>query len=317
MTEATCIIGASGFIGGKTLARLLREPEAGSVRVLVHRSPVDPHPGMNSVQGDASDLDSLERLLDLEAVVLNFAYGGEGAGERVARALGTACARRGVRRLVHVSTCSVYGTTSGQVIDEASPCAPATAYERAKRAVEEVLQAEAHGRYELVILRPTAVFGPGGKNLETLALRVLRQSWPRRYLRACAMGRRRMHAVDVECVAAAVLFLASAPLEAPVERFIVSQDDEPMNDYRSIEAFLVRRFGAAPYPLAPVAPPPFLLSAGLRLAGRSVTDPLRSYSAAKLASCGFRRPRGFQDALEEYAGWLEQRETGQATHARA
>ena len=316
MTSLICMIGASGFLGGRTLRRAHCDDRI-RLRVLVHGRAIAHLAAVESVRGDAADQDSLERLLEPEAVALNFAYGGDEAGERIARALGGACARRKVRRLVHVSTCSVYGTTPGQVIDEASPCAPATTYERAKRAVEEILQAEAHGRYELVILRPTAVFGPGGKNLETLALRVLRQSWPRRYLRACAMGRRRMHAVDVECVAAAALFLASAPLEAPVERFIVSQDDEPMNDYRSIEAFFVRRFGAAPYPLAPVAPPPFLLLAGLRLAGRSVTEPLRSYSAAKLASRGFRKPRGFQDALEEYAAWLQQRETDQASHARA
>ena len=207
MSALVCMIGASGFIGSRTLQR------AGKVRVLVHQRPVQRSTHVESIQGDAADPVALDRLLEPEAVVLNFAYGGEALGE----ALAVACVRRRIRRLVHVSTCSVYGTARGELIDEDTPCAPRTAYERAKHAVEGILERQAAGRFELAILRPTAVFGPGGKNLESLALRVLRQPWARRYPRACAMGARRMHAVDVECVAAAALFLGGAPLSAPVE----------------------------------------------------------------------------------------------------
>jgi nucleoside-diphosphate-sugar epimerase len=206
---------------------------------------------------------------------------------------------------VHASTCSVYGRASGELIGEETPCAPASAYDRTKHAVEGILQRHAQGRYELVILRPTAVFGPGGRNLESLAHRVLRQSWPRRYLRACAMDRRHMHTVDVECVAGAAVFAAAAPLKQPLERFIVSQDDEPGNDYASIEEFFVRRFGATRYPLSPLPLPVPLMRWALRLAGRSDAEPHRLYSAAKLAQRGFMRPRPFGAALEEYAGWIE------------
>ena len=132
-----------------------------------------------------------------------------------------------------------------------------------------------------MLLRPTAVFGPGGRNLESLALRVLRQPWPRRYLRACVMGRRRMHAVDVDCVAAAALFAATTAMSAAVERFIVSQDDEPQNDYAALEAFFAARFGRR-YPVPPLALPAGVLAAALRLAGRSNVEPQRRYSNARL-----------------------------------
>lgn len=303
MTPTLCILGASGFIGGRALWRA-RSSGAWKVRALAHRRPMQDTASAEIVQGDATDTGCLDRLLEPGAVALNFAYAPDGAGERIAHALSAACARRGVLRLVHVSTCSVYGTTPGEVITEDSPCEPSTPYERSKHAIEDLLRSGASGRYELIVLRPTAVFGAGGRNLESLALRVLGQSWPRRYLRACAMGRRRMHAIDVDCVAAAALFLASTPMRAPVEAFIVSQDDEPMNDYQSLEAFFVRRFGMASYPLRPLSVPPRLLSIALRLAGRSVTDPCRSYIAAKLAGRGFRPPRSFAEGLEEYAAWF-------------
>jgi nucleoside-diphosphate-sugar epimerase len=267
------------------------------VRALSHQRTLDSR-GIEVVHGDAADPAALEQLITDGSVVLNLVHG----AEALAHALAKACAQRGVRRLVHVSTCSVYGIAPGERVDEDTPCLPVTLYERSKHAVEGILERDA--RCPLVILRPTAVFGPGGTNLETLALRVLRQPWPWRYLRACAMGRRRMHAVDVDCVAAAALFLAAAPLEAQSERFIVSQDEEPDNNYASLEAFFVRRFGAARYPLAPLPLPRRALRWALRAAGRSNVEPLRVHSAARLARRGFAPPRGFATALEEYADWI-------------
>ncbi len=291
------MLGASGFVGSRALARTAGR----EVRALAHRRPI---PGAAIVEGDGTDAATLDRLLEPDAVVLNFAYGDEASAVRLAEALGAACARRRVRRLVHVSTCSVYGTAPGMLIDEDTPCMPAAPYERAKHAAEMTLERGA-GSYELAILRPTAVFGPGGKNLETLALRVLRQAWPRRYVRACAMGRRRMHVVDVECVAAAALFLTTAQLESKVERFVVSQDDESANNYADIEAFLTERFGARHFPVPPLAWQAGALGLALRLAGRSNVEPRRRYSAARLAQRGFAAPRPFAAALEEYAGWIE------------
>jgi nucleoside-diphosphate-sugar epimerase len=296
------ILGASGFVGNRALERARRLGHR--VRVLVHRRPVSA-PGVEVVQGDAGDPDALLGLLVRDAVVINFVHG----GERLAEALAEACVRLGVRRIVHVSTCSVYGRSPGRRLDEDSPCLPVSEYERTKLAVEHVLEARA-GRYQLVILRPTAVFGPGGRNLETLALRVLRQSWPLRYLRACAMGRRRMHAVDVEYVAAATLFLAAAALEHPGERFIVSQDDEPENNYAALEELFVRRLHAARYPVPPLRLPEAALRAALRILGRSDVEPARRYSAAKLAQRGFVPPRDFAAGLGEYADWI-------ARHARS
>jgi nucleoside-diphosphate-sugar epimerase len=302
VNSTICILGAAGFVGARALRRVAGGH--GEIRVLAHRRDIASFENLSTVRGAADDAAALDRVLSPGAVVLNFVYGGASDAPRIAQALGAACARQKVRRLVHVSTTDVYGASPGRLIDERSACEPVNEYQRAKHACEEILVAAARSAYELVILRPTGVFGPGGRNLETLAVRVLRQSWPRRYLRACAMGRRRMHAVDVDCVAAAALFLATAPLEAPCERFIVAQDEEPDNNYAALEAFFVRRFGAARYPVPPLSPPPSALRWALRVAGRSNVEPLRVHSSAKLAGHGFAPPRGFAGALEEYADWI-------------
>ena len=80
---------------------------------------------------------------------------------RAARALADACAKARILRLVHVSTAVVVGDSASSVIDEKTPCDPATAYELAKFQVERLLMEKARDAFELVILRPTAVFGPG------------------------------------------------------------------------------------------------------------------------------------------------------------
>jgi nucleoside-diphosphate-sugar epimerase len=293
-----CLIGASGFVGRRVLER-----SNGPVRALLHRNPVD---AAHVVTGNATERASLDRLLEPGSVAINAAYAA-GQAERLAEELGAACAARGVRRLVHLSTVSVYGAAPGRIVDEDTPCVPRTPYEREKHAAEAILERHAAGRFELVLLRPAAVFGPGGRNLETLALRVRREPWPRRYLRACAMGQRRMHAVDVDCVAHAALYATAMPLRAPAETFVVSQDEEPGNDYAAIEDYFVRRFAAAPYPVPLLPVPPAVLGTMLRLAGRSDAEPNRRYSAARLASRGFRAPRSFAAGLEEYAAWMEQR----------
>jgi nucleoside-diphosphate-sugar epimerase len=299
VNSTICILGAAGFVGARTLRRF----GGNETCVLAHRQAVG---SGHTVQGSADDAAALDRLLAPDCVVLNFVYGGAANASRIAEAVGAACARRKVRRLVHISSIDVYGMTPGALIDEGSPCRPVTDYQRAKDACEEILVAASRSAFELVILRPAAVFGPGGRNLESLARRVLREPWPRRYPRACAMGRRRMHAVDVEHVAAAAQWATTAPLSGPAERFIVAQDDEPQNDYASLEAFFARRFGRGAYPVPPIAVPTGVQRLALRLAGRSDAEPQRRYSSAKLAAQGFRAPRPFAEGLAEYADWIRQ-----------
>ena len=108
-----------------------------------------------------------------------------------------------------------------------------------------------------------------------------------------------MARLDVEHVAAAAQWAAGAKLDARVERFIVAQDEEAQNNYASLEAFFVQRLGRAAYPLPPISVPAGVQRLALRMA-----EPQRRYSSAKLAARGFRGPRPFAAALDEYADWM-------------
>ena len=93
------------------------------------------------------------------------------------RNLARAAEARGIRRIVFVSSAAVYGDAVPRRGEDA-PTNPTHAYGQSKLAAEAVMrdwQAADPGGRSLVIVRPTAVFGPGGKgNLHLLAAQIAR-----------------------------------------------------------------------------------------------------------------------------------------------
>lgn len=302
-----CILGGSGFVGDRLMSRLARRPLQ-QVRALRHSRDIAVLPGTSIVRGSVHDARALEQLLCPGAVVVNMVnFGDRTESARTgALTLATACAEARIARLVHVSTAVVVGDAPTGDIDEYTPCNPGTPYEHAKLSTENSLREGAEGTFELVILRPTAVFGPGGRNLITLVRRLQSGSRTLRYLRACIMGRRCMNVVDVEAVAAAIEFLALFPHKFDEQIFIVSDDDEPTNNYLDLERALARRMRVPGYPFPVFALPSWMLRSVLRMTGRPSRDPDRRYSWARLRGLGFEKPRPFDAALEEFAASISE-----------
>jgi nucleoside-diphosphate-sugar epimerase len=87
------------------------------------------------------------------------------------RALAREALQSGAGRFVHLSSTAAMGTPQETVVDEATPCRPASHYEISKRAAEEALLA-LHREQGLgaVILRPCLVAGEGKRGGEFLRL---------------------------------------------------------------------------------------------------------------------------------------------------
>lgn len=81
------------------------------------------------------------------------------------RRLAESCASAGVRRFVYLSSIGVHGNESGdRPIDESSPLCPVDHYAVSKYEAElQLREIEQAGQLELVIVRPTLVYGPGVK----------------------------------------------------------------------------------------------------------------------------------------------------------
>jgi nucleoside-diphosphate-sugar epimerase len=302
------ITGSSGFLGGHLIG-LLSGRDHIRVKALVSRSRGNQRwPGANTVTvpGDLLHPETLPELVEPGCTVVNLAYLASHSAEDNLKAMAhlvETCSRARIKRLIHCSTAVVVGGAADDEITEETPCTPANAYEAVKLELEHFLSKQAKGHFEYVILRPTAVFGPGGKNLLKLAGDLASGHRVVNYLRSCLYGYRRMNLVSVDNVTSAIAFLMEADRSVAGNTFIVSDDDAPTNNFRDVEAYLIHALGLRDYPIPRVALPPSLLAAALKLAGKSSTNPKRNYLPRKLMAAGYKRSVSFQEGLMAFADW--------------
>jgi len=171
------VTGATGFTGGHLVRRLASAGD--TVRALVRSSGAAPHvheSGVEVVQGDLTDGHSLLRACEGVEVVYNIgalyrtaglpasayrAVNAEGVG-----ALVRAAAAAGVRRVVHCSTVGVHGDVEHPPANEDAPLRPGDVYQETKVDGERLAtEAAAQTGIELVIARPSGIYGPGDRRL--------------------------------------------------------------------------------------------------------------------------------------------------------
>jgi len=174
------VTGATGFLGRRTVEILI--DQGFPVRALV-RTPSKSgnlaQLGAEIAQGDVTDPDSLKPAFVGVDYVIHAAADTSGTDEGARRVTigGTRnildlCAASQVKKLVYISSCSVYGSADykdGQVVDENSPLERFPErrgiYSWAKLEAEKlVLEAMDQGRVSAVCLRPGTIYGPGGEN---------------------------------------------------------------------------------------------------------------------------------------------------------
>lgn len=167
------ITGGAGFVGAHLTRRLLERghrvtsldlrpgPEDESLR----------QAGARMLQGSVADREAVDRATAGADIVFHLAspFGDPLAPAKAfeeTEVVGTdvvlaAARRHGVRRVVHCSTQGVHGIVTTPVGDEDSPIAPRDGYCEAKARGEEVAQAAIAQGQDVVIVRPTSVYGPG------------------------------------------------------------------------------------------------------------------------------------------------------------
>jgi nucleoside-diphosphate-sugar epimerase len=270
----TLVTGATGFVGRALTARLLTERRA--VRAAVRGLPPALPPQVEStVIGDIGpDTDWAHAVGGVDAIVHLAArvhMTGERADDalprfRAVNAAGTthlarAARAAGVRRLVLLSTTTVYGDRStAQPFDDSSPPAPATPYAQSKLEAEQ-LAAEvlAGSPTELVILRPPLVYGPGAKGNFARLVRLVQRGIPL----PLASVRNKRSLVFVDNLADAIVRALDHP--AAAGRTYVVSDGEDV----STPDLIARMAAALGRPSRLFAFPPALLRAAGALLGRA------------------------------------------------
>jgi nucleoside-diphosphate-sugar epimerase len=109
--------------------------------------------------------------------------------------------------------------------------------------------------------------------------------------------------VHISNVVAAMIFLIQSTSRFDGDVFIVSDDDDPNNNFVSVERRLMRAFMISDYPLPRLQLPLGILSFLLTMLGRNNVNPRCNYDSGKLLSLGLKRPVGLDEGLAEYAAW--------------
>jgi nucleoside-diphosphate-sugar epimerase len=311
------VSGASGYVGRALIDSLAidgKHPVHG-LRHSTHSWNRTDVP--QETRGNLLDPQSLGEWPVPGSTVVHLAYlwtaGAEG-NFRATQNLMEACSRNRVRRIIHVSTAAVIGRAVTPWVDERTPCSPTTEYGKTKLRIEEILREGAcRHALDLVVLRPTSVFGPGGAPLRKLADDLRSASRATNYLRSCLFGRRAMNLVHIDNVVAALRFLIDRPARFDGMCLVHSEDDEPENNFADVEATIRGRLGIPDYPIPIVALPPQLLSLTLRAMGRNIVDPDCRFRSSLIESLGFKRVRPFKEGLRDYLDWYERDVVGSAT----
>jgi nucleoside-diphosphate-sugar epimerase len=185
--EPVLVTGATGFTGG----HLARSLAAHGFRVRALARAVEKGrdlrtAGIEVVEGDLRDGASLDRAVAGVTTVYNVAalyrQAGVPASEyRAVNAAGVgrivrAAARGGAHRVVHCSTVGVHGDVEDPPANEDAPLRPGDVYQETKLEGERVARetAAAEG-VELVIARPSGIYGPGDRRLLKLFRGVARK----------------------------------------------------------------------------------------------------------------------------------------------
>ena len=180
------VTGATGFTGGH-LSRYLAARDY-AVRALVRRAPADADPRIEYVTGDIRDRASLEGAATGVDVVYHIAaiYRQAGLKDAEYRAVNAeavrtvieAAGRAGARRVVHCSTVGVHGDVEHPPANEDAPLKPGDIYQVTKLEGERIaLQASRDTGVEVVIARPTGIYGPGDRRLLKLFRGVARRKF--------------------------------------------------------------------------------------------------------------------------------------------
>jgi nucleoside-diphosphate-sugar epimerase len=223
------VTGGAGYIGSRLVPRLLNQGYR--VRVVDRllygdaglRSVLS-HPNFELMVADFRSIDVVMQATDsIDAVIHLGAIVGDSACDLdeeltlttnvdATDVVAEACRRRGISRLVFVSTCSVYGASDG-ALNETSALNPVSLYARTKIASEQLLLAHANFAFEPVILRLGTAFGFAPRPRFDLVVNLLTAQ-------ALVEGRIAIHGgaqwrpfVHIEDISQALILALEAPLE--------------------------------------------------------------------------------------------------------
>ena len=227
--------------------------------------------------------------------ILNFSYvpGSEDFGNNLINF----CEENNVKKLIHISTCEVFGKKKGLYLNEKDYCLPYTKYQKDKKKVEDILLNNSK-KTRVCILRPTVVFGNGSKNLLKLINEVKYKSYIYNFLKLSLFKKRRLNLLSVNYLSEVIRFMISKNLDKD-EIFLVSQCENENNNFyfvfKEIERLLNKK-----NKIKPISLNLFFIKFLLYILNKQKIKLDTIFDNSKLIKYGFKTKVKFEKDLNQY-----------------
>jgi nucleoside-diphosphate-sugar epimerase len=293
------ITGASGFLGRHLVSKCLSL--GFKVRLLLRHSSSSQFQSKDNIvicQGDLLNPASLNGFLEPNCTLIHLAYIDNNRSANMEAALNLIEAAKGanVARIVHCSTAVVVGFKENKIITETTLPQPEGEYQVTKLEIEEKLCSQLPASIELAILRPSEIIGPEGQGMRIIIERLASGKTLKNYLLHCILKNRRLNYVSVHNVVAALILLATTTAKQNKDIYNISDDDDPDNNYASVEGIINSYFGYKTKYFFDLGIAPNLLQFLFKMLPTH-SHPRRIYSYSKIATLGYKKVRDIKSTI--------------------
>ena len=211
-----------------------------------------------------------------------------------------------IKKLIHISTAVVSGVQFQKIINEKSINKPITEYQKNKFKIEEYFN-ESKLNFNLVILRPTAIFGIGGKNLKKTISSIRDNNILISILRFCVLGNRSMHLLYIDNFIDSIYFIIRKKIETNKSLFIISQDEDELNKYKFVSNLIINYYKKISLGmLMRFCLPYFMLKIIFKMSNKRWEEISTLYSSKKIFDLGFQFNFDIEQSVKLYLKELNQ-----------
>lgn len=148
---------------------------------------------------------SMESLIRSGDTVVNLIYAGvPDADNAIINNLIEIDKKIKLGKLIHISTACLGDVPESSIINEESQYIPYSSYETEKLRLESIL-INSQISTRLFIIRPSVIFGPGGKNLNVFIKRALNNNHLQNFFSILIFGSRNMNLIPVKSVTSLII----------------------------------------------------------------------------------------------------------------
>lgn len=284
------VIGSSGFIGQYLIKSLLKT-NLYNISILVNKTKCEIPHNVKIYNGNINNIDVLRDLIRGQSIVINLVNSVNNSA-LIAKNLFDICVFEGVSKLIHLSSAEVYGYSSSLVINENTKCRPISIYQSSKKEFEDVLLKRKIRGLSIVILRPTVVFGIGGRNLAGFFNILKKRNEFSNFIYNSIFYYRKMNLISVNNVTDSIIFVCSKKIKEN-QILNLSEDDVKKNNYIGVLSLFYEYLGHK-YELKFFKFKLFFTKILLILFRKSILSTNIYYDNSKILSLGFKRQNNFE-----------------------